>query len=669
MNNFKYLITGFILIFSIGMSYGQKYEFGKVSKDELLEKSYPLDSSANAAVLYENKKVWYEYSKTRGFQLVTEVYQRIKLYNKNGFEHATHEILLYRNSSNKEKISGLKGVSYSLVDNKINETKLDKDEVFENEYSENYNEVKFTMPSLSVGSIVEFKYKIISPFIYSIDKIYLQQSIPIKKLEISVNIPEYYNFKKYTTGYLPINLKESSRNKIFSVNSKSKKYGALVTQYSVNQVDYEVNMNSIVSTNVPAFIEEPYSGNPENYLSSILFELQFTRFGNSIENYATTWEAVAKSVFENPRFGNELERTTYFKNDIDQLLGTTSHPIKKALLIYSFVQEKMNWNNKYGVVTRDGVKKAYTDGVGNSAEINLMLIGMLKYAGVEVNPVLVSSIRKTISLFPTLEGFDYVIARVKSGDEILFLDATDKYGEPNILPGRVVHGSGRIISEKGTSQLIDFRPEQPATGRFSLQCKLSEDGVITGKTNLYHKDYLAHSFRTAHAIKDKETQTKRLKKRYEITDLNNYELKSVDKLGEPVVERFEFTVDDQAEVIEDEIYFAPLLFLRDKENIFKSNERLYPVDFGYGYANQMMVSIQIPEGYEVSEIPKSQAFKLPGDMGSFVYRSNVNADKVQMTISENLKTPFIPAEYYPTLKQFYNQIIQKENDQVVLKKI
>ena len=109
--------------------------------------------------------------------------------------------------------------------------------------------------------------------------------------------------------------------------------------------------------------------------------------------------------------------------------------------------------------------------------------------------------------------------------------------------------------------------------------------------------------------------------------------------------------------------------MRDKENIFKSNERLYPVDFGYGYANQMMVSIQIPEGYEVSEIPKSQAFKLPGDMGSFVYRSNVNADKVQITISENLKTPFIPAEYYPTLKQFYNQIIQKENDQVVLKKI
>ncbi len=669
MNFVSKLIIG-LSLFTFLNSYGQKYEFGKISKDELLEKSYPLDSNANAAVLYKNKKVWYEYSQTRGFQLVTEVYQRIKLYNKNGFEHASHEVLLYRNNSNKEKISGLKGMSYSLVGNKINETKLDKDDVFENEYSENYNEVKFTMPSLSEGSIVEFKYKIISPFIYNIDKIYLQQSIPIKKLEVSVNTPEYYNFKKYTTGYLPVNLKESSRNKNISINSKSANtFGSRETKYSVDRIDYKVNINNITSTNVPAFIEEPYSGNPENYLSSILFELQFTRFGNSIENYATTWEAVAKSVFENPRFGNELERTAYFKKDIDQLLGTTTDPIKKALLIYGFVQGKMNWNNKYGVVTRDGVKKAYADGVGNSAEINLMLIGMLKYAGVEVNPVLVSSVRKTISLFPTLEGFDYVIARVKSGDQILFLDATDKYGEPNILPYRVVHGSGRIISEKGTSQLIDFRPKQPAMGRFSLQCKLGEDGVITGKTNLYHKDYLAHSFRTAHAIKDKETQTKRLKKRYEITDLSNYELKSVDKLGEPITERFEFTVEDQAEVIEDEIYFAPLLFLRDKENIFKSNERLYPVDFGYGYANQMMVSIQIPEGYEVSEIPKSQAFKLPGDMGSFVYRSNVNADKVQITISENLKTPFIPAEYYPTLKQFYNQIIQKENDQVVLKKI
>ena len=92
MKNFNCLIASLILVFAIQMSYGQKYEFGKISKDELQEKSYPLDSNANAAVLYENKKVWYEYVKTQGFQLVTEVYQRIKLYNKNGFEHATHEV-------------------------------------------------------------------------------------------------------------------------------------------------------------------------------------------------------------------------------------------------------------------------------------------------------------------------------------------------------------------------------------------------------------------------------------------------------------------------------------------------------------------------------------------------------------------------------------------------
>ncbi len=670
MKNFNVLLLSLALLLSVN-NFAQEYKFGKVSKAELLEISYPTDSSANAAILYESKNIYYDYNQSYGFRLITEVYKRVKFYNQKGFENASEEIFLYKSSGTKEEISSLKGITYSLIDNKIVETKLKKEGVFEDEYSENRDQLKFTMPSLTEGSIVEFKYKIISPFIYNIDKIYLQQKIPIKKLNVKISMPEYFNFKKNMTGYLPIDLKQSRGNGKIAFNTKSgagRHYG--VNTVSRNEIDYTIDINTITATNIPAFKVEPYCGNSDNYLSSIVYELQFERYPNRpIKHYSTTWEAVAKSVFKHPKFGGELKKNSYFKEEVDQIIGKISDPVRRTALLYDFVKHKMTWNRKYASITRNGVKKAYNEGVGNSAEINIMLISILDYAGLDVKPVLVSSINKTISLFPTLEGFDYVIARVKLDKKILYLDATDKYGEPNVLPDRVIHGSGRVIAENGTSQLVNFRPNKVSRIHHSVTCQLSEEGAIRGKQSTNRSFYLAHNFRAKHGSEKNEAHIKRVQKNYEFDDINSYELKGVKDIGKAVSERFEFNIEEGIEVIDKELFFSPLLFLRNGENIFKSDEREYPIDFGYGYSRSVMLNIKIPEGYEIVEAPKGSAFKLPENMGNFVYRSSVIGDSIQISVTETLSTPFVPANYYPVLKQFYNQIVEKEGEQVVLKKV
>ena len=103
-------------------------------------------------------------------------------------------------------------------------------------------------------------------------------------------------------------------------------------------------------------------------------------------------------------------------------------------LIFDFVKSKVKWNEYYGKYTSDGVKKAYKEQVGNVAEINLMLTSMLRYAGLNANPVLVSTRDNGIPLFPTREGYNYVISCVELPTGKVLLDATNKYGSPNILP-------------------------------------------------------------------------------------------------------------------------------------------------------------------------------------------------------------------------------------------
>jgi hypothetical protein len=63
----------------------------------------------------------------------------------------------------------------------------------------------------------------------------------------------------------------------------------------------------------------------------------------------------------------------------------------------------------------EGVKKAYKDKTGNVAEINLMLTAMLRYAGLNANPVLVSTRSNGIAIFPNRTAFNYVIAAVENG--------------------------------------------------------------------------------------------------------------------------------------------------------------------------------------------------------------------------------------------------------------
>ncbi|WP_299431726.1 DUF3857 domain-containing protein [uncultured Aquimarina sp.] len=662
-----------LLVVSVS-STAQEYKFGKVSKEELLESSYELDSSANAAILYENKKVSILYNTSTGFQLITEVFKRVKLYNKDGFDYASEEMLLYKSGGNNETISGLKGATYNISDDKIIKTKLKKEGIFKSEFSENYNQQKFTMPAIQEGSVIEYKYKIISPFLSTIDRIYLQREIPIKKLEVKVASPEYFNYKKFSTGYIPINLKESKYNDKITFNNKSRSGSGFTktnSSFSQSVVEFVVNLDKISTVNVPAFVEEPYSGNVENYISSLSYELSFVKFPDEPIDYrSTTWEDVVKTIYQNSNFGAELKKTKYYKEDIDQLITGVSDSKKKVSLIYSFVKNKMNWNKNRSVITNKGVRKAYKEETGNTAEINLMLTSMLTYANIEANPVVVSTSDRLVSLFPTLNGFNYVISRVKLEDgSIYYLDATDKYGIPNILPNRVVRGTGRVIAKDKTSQMVSFRPAKPSVNRYSIQCSIDDQGIAKGRLNANYRDYLAHNFRVRNAGKDDAAKAKRFESRYGISELDEYSIKGVKEYGKGVTERFSFIVEDQIEAIEDEIFFSPLLFLRDKENVFKSDDRKYPIDFGYGFSNRYMVNIKIPEGYEVVECPKTSAFKLPDNMGKFSFRSNVTNGVIQVVVDETITASMIPANYYPAIKEFYNQVIQKENEQVVLKKI
>ena len=365
------------------ITFSQDIKFGKVSIEELQEKFYPLDSSAHAAILFKQRKTFYDYNGEQGWKLVTKVHERIKIYNKEGYDWATKIIKLYTRGGKDESVT-IKAYTFNLTNNKIEKIKLKNSEIFDENINKYWNSKKFTMPNLKVGSVIEWEYAIYSPFYSNIDDMIFQYKIPLKYVDSEVRIPEYFKFKYQPNIYNPINLVKSKKNRTINYSYRSQDNSTSIkTTLHSEKVDLFEWVYSTVNQNIPAIIDEPFTNNINNYISKSSFELSAVAYPNSlIKHYNTTWEDVTKTIYKSTNFRSQLDKTSYFKEDLASSINMNAPINEKVAQIFQFVKSKIKWNGYNNTYTTDGVKKAYNEGVGNVAEINLTLVAMLKEAKV-----------------------------------------------------------------------------------------------------------------------------------------------------------------------------------------------------------------------------------------------------------------------------------------------
>jgi hypothetical protein len=395
-----------------------------------------------------------------------------------------------------------------------------------------------------------------------------------------------------------------------------------------------------------------------------------TRYPNSpLKYYSTNWEAVVKTINEYDDFGPELNKTGYFEDDINKLLTGIDVPNERMAAVFNYVKNSVKWNKFKGYSCNEGVKKAYKDKTGNTAEINLMLTAMLRFAGLNANPVLISTRDNGIAFFPSRTAFNSVIAAVETPEGLVLLDATEKYSEPNILPLRDLNWVGRLIRKDGTSTEVDLMPKILSREATNMSIVLKTDGSAEGKIRRQLTDYDALEFRKENGDTNKDSYLEKLESSNNNIEISDYVRENDLDLLKPIVESYSFKDNKSVEIINDKIYISPLLFLTTKENPFKQETREYPIDFGYPMLNKYNINLEIPQGYVVESMPASLNIATGNDVGAFKFMM-VNIDnKIQTTITTNINTAIVSPEFYSVLKDFYQQMIDKQNEKIVLRKI
>ena len=647
----------FLLICVCCIQFGgaqEKFKFGEVPQ-ELLEMSvYDKDSTASAFVVYENQDVYYSWS-VSDFELVSEYTVRIKILTADGVEHANGSIPFFKGNTNdsSEKITGLTGWTYNLENGKVVKEKLSKDYVFTEDVTEYRKLMKFALPAVKAGSVIEYKYSLRSPYYENPENFQLQRSIPVKFSKFKISIPEYFQFNRATKGYERINIDIKPINMSFHI------HGQLLS-CSGEEISGEV-------VDLPALKGEKFVWNYDDFMTGITFELKrIVIIGVYYKDFAPSWDKVVGRLMGSESFGKKLNNKGLFKQELATIKATEGDDEEKLREILNLVRSKVKWNDRNRLFINNP-SKALKEGVGSSGEINSLLFNAVKNAGYEAG-VVVMSLRSNgrIPIYPGLENFNYFIVQVKSGDKTYYLDATRSYSDLNVIPTDCLVDKALCIYDK-IFKWVDLTKIGNNTVRTSLLVAFNEDGVLSGKKSQVMTGGCIFSFKYIYEKAKDEAEF--------IRDIENKNDISVSDyvIGEKwasLAETYSFTSNTIRLEEENLLTFQPLLFEAMKENLFKPEERKLPVEFPYPVDERINVTITMPEGYVLDEAPKSERFVF-GDNNSMDFSYMVQANETGVQIAYRFKSDvcIVPAIQYAGLRDFYSKVFAKCQEVLVFKKI
>lgn len=616
----KNLIISLIVLPTIVLSQKAPIKYGKVDKEDLAMTVYELDTSAPAVILCD-----YGHFNTTSLDFTRTL--RIKILKKEGYEWADQ---VFRTSSK----TSIQGKTFNLENGNVTVDKLKANQIFREQVTEDIYNMRFAMPNVKIGSVIDIRY--IFPLIP--DEWSFQEEIPVRHSELY--LPDHPNlrFRKNFIGYEALTSSAKSR---------------------------------WIAKNMPAFKREPYISSPENYMAKFEFDLLDINVPGFYHTWTTSWEAVNEHLLKHKYFGEAFHsRAAIYLNDIAKEIKENYTSPEDKLKAAFDAMKQIKWNEKKRLYTSTTtLATVFKDQTGNSTDINLILLQLLKKLDFDAYPLAMSSRDNGMlnPVFPSLNKLNYVVVYTNIDDKEYILDATEEYLPYDVLPVRCLNGQGRIIDYDRTGWVgIKTNKKDKEVSINTLE--LSPDHTISGTIQYAAYEYAAYNFRLDYKEYNSESEYLddfiRDKPGLSIEEMT---IKNIDSIYNPIKTESKVKISNQVTVLDDLLYINLLLYDQMKNNPFRLEQRNYPVDYAYPIDKKYIIKLTIPENYSVEKVPKMMNLKLPGNAASFVYRINYKDNVIQLTYKFNVNETLFLMNDYGVLKEFYHKMIERQAEPLILK--
>lgn len=640
-------------------------KFGKITPDALQAKVYAIDSSAGAVILSDigessvegNTKGWFSVYSTR--------HKVIHILNKSAYDEASVEIDLYTDGEAEEKLEELTAVTYNLENGKVVESKLDRNNLFSEKADINHVIKKFTFPNVKEGSIIEYSYKVSSDFLNNVDPWVFQSRLPTLWSEFVFSVPDFFSYSFISQGYInPLLNDKKVRYATFLVRDNQTAESSPSYRISSNVTDYRWIFKS-----VPELKTESYTSTLRNHVAKLEFQLASRNLPLVPKDYRGTWPGLSKELMESEYFGKEVnENNGWLADNVKKLTAGAASEMEKAKRVYQYVRDHFVCTQRNALYTSQSLKATFKGEKGTAAEINLLLTAMLRNAGIRADPIILSTSHHgyTLEMYPLLSRFNYVIAKVQADGKDVYLDAAHNHlGFAKLLP-ECYNGHARVVNEEATPVYLvaDSLKDRKMT---ALLFTKGTQSLWQGHMNQTPGYFESYELRDRIKADGQEKFFKDIQKDLGAeVKLSNSQVDSLNSYDNPIGIHYDLDFNPDKEDI---LYINPMFGEGYKTNPFKSAERRYPVEMPYTTDETYIFNMEVPDGYEVDELPKQVRAKFDAEGKTFFeYLIQNSGGIINLRSRIKIARAYFAPEEYEGLREFFNLIVKKHSEQIVFKK-
>ncbi|MBR5715827.1 MAG: DUF3857 domain-containing protein [Bacteroidales bacterium] len=652
----------FLLLCSLIPSFGalaldRNTKFGSPTREEMSMTVYEADPDAAAVLLYSNTVVKFEQA-GEDFGILYKVKKRIKVLKPEGIKHGDVVVVFYDpvKETRNERVSRIKATAFNLEDGKVVSSKMTHDLKAKERIDDKYSQVKFSIPNVKVGTVIEYEYERHSDYYYTISDWYAQtEDMPVCYTEYHLEIPAWFNFNVENSGLILL-------EQAVDVSS----FTFVTTKGSVTVA---AGVNKFFGSDLPAIKEDDWVYCVEDFLSKVVHDLNWIEFPNGgRRRFTTTWEKVDSVLMENETFGKLYKMNNPLREKQAALeIPDSMSAQNRTALLRDLLMHNYTWNGNYGIY---GIseRKLQKDRTANSSTLNFALMSMLRDAGIKAYPVVMS--RRTRGRLPWLhpsgESLNTMVLQVLNEEgEPFYVDAAATGCPVGVLPANLLVERARVIRAANSAKWVNLSHASDGEMVSVVTGRLSPEGVLEGVRNVSYFDNASADFRRRyHAAKDSTVFVQSIANRNNV-EIEYYEVSGVDSSVKEVKEELKFTrtVESDGE----HIYFNPFLFA-GMESPFKAETRVLPVEFPFAVVERQIIQIELPEGYEVEDLPKPMQIRMSDDGLNCRVRVNQPEGKIIILINYNRQSMLYAQEEYPALRDLLSKLESKCNEMIVLKK-
>lgn len=621
-------------------------DFGTVSDTDL---SLEPDHDFPYEYLMKNTSIHFR-EEDGSIEAVINHLVRIKIYTDDPLDIAEASLvgIPFYFADNMEQVENVEGFTHQPDGNRLS---LDRSTETISEINSRYRFLEFEMPEPTQGSVLEYKYTVVRRYIEELPDFYFAHRVPTRNARMTL---QNQNFLRYNTITQNIDFDVEYREEFIDNSGVP-----LVFSYSRPE---PVKVQTWESDNVPPVNLSAYISSVDDIRGKLKF--QISEFGVPRQPLENSWEYVAAQIRRNSNPDRIVEKQTDLLELGSKIKDFKQDPYATQDSIFKHVNRRATYNGLSAVFTGDELSHILEGEPANQAEINMVLLTMLRGAGISAKPMFISGreFGRINESFPSLYQFNRVLVYSMIDEEAFFMDASFSQSRPNLIPVESYSEKGFVLDEEGF-KWVDIRPEESVFDMtILLEADLTEIGGLMGTITASTRGYPSQQIMKDLEAGDLKSEIIKSTffEAYPDIVISNSEITSTEKKNSTLRIEADFELPEYATSFSDGFEYRPMIVGYLFDNPFESATRRVPITLDAPENLVIQYRVTLPGGYSVEADSQTRTIQLNGAELSERYLSRGN--ELQYSFEIDIAQKDFPASRYSQLRQMYQRWVELSNE-------